>query len=255
MPGLLTTPYDNAEYILQIMRALGNDAIQSIAGNLLSDNQPYIVPMLNSGYRHLQRKLALRGFQALKKTVQILNLTPIALRDPGATVSLGYSGYFNAVSNASSPALPADLLLPLKLKERQNNTTQIFKDMFYAQDGLTSRPQSIWMRDWVWQNDLIIMNGATQAIDLQVQYSAFLPELVVTPTPSPVLILRCENALGYYTLAKWAEARGSALATDLFARGDDQLKDIIATESLLKHRKNTRRQPYSRRAHAGWGWY
>ena len=254
MPGVGTTPYDSAEYVLQIMRSLGNDAIQSLSGNLLSDNQPYVVPMLNSGYRHLQRKLVTRGFQALKKTMQMLNVLAVGLLDPGVQVSISYTGYFDGVQNHATPTLPADLLMPLRLWERQSATKQIFQPMFIARDGLPTRPQSIWLRDWVWQNDQIQMCGATQSNDLQIMYAAFLPDLVLTPVPSNVLILRAENALSYYTLAKWAEARGSALTADLFGRGDECLRDILATEQLYKQRGNNRRQPYSRRVHSGWGW-
>jgi len=254
LPSLQTSPYDNAEYILQIMRSLGNDAAQSLAGNLLSDNQPYVAPMLNSGYRHLQRKLVVRGFQTMKKRLILTGILPIAILDPGEQVSLSYTGYFDGLTNHASPTLPADMLMPLKLKERQSGTIQMFQPMFPARDGLPSRQQSICLRDWIWENDQIFMCGATLTIDLEIMYAVFLPELVLLPTPSPVLILRSENALSYYTLGKWAESRGSALAPSLFARGDEALKDIVATESLYKNRGNNRRQPYSRRAHAGWGW-
>ena len=254
MPGVGTTPYDSAEYVLQLMRSLGNDAAQSIAGNLLNDNQPYVVPMLNSGYRHLQRKLVSRGYQTLKRRTVITNVLPIAVLDPGAEVAISYTGYFDGVGEHATPALPADMLMPMKLWERQHATTQIFQPMYIARDGLPSRPQSIWLRDWIWQNDQIQMCGATQTQDLQILYAAFLPDLVLTPTPSEVLILRSENCLGYYTLGKWAESRGSALANNLLARGDECLKDILSAEGLYKQRGNIRRQPYSRRAHCGWGW-
>jgi hypothetical protein len=254
MPGLSTTPYDNAEYILQLMRSLGNDAAQTLAGNLLSDNQPYVVPMLNSAYRHLQRKLVLRGYQTLKKRTILTAVTAIGVLDPGAQVAISYSGYFNGVQNFANPALPADMLMPMKLKERRNGTTQQFQPMFIARDGLPSRKQGIWLTDWIWQNDQIQMCGAIQSNDLEILYAAFLPDLTLGNNPSLVLILRSENALGYYTLAKWAESRGSALTQNLFARGDECLKDILGAEGLYKQRGNTRRQPYSRRAHAGWGW-
>jgi hypothetical protein len=254
MPGLGTTPYDSAEYVLQIMRSLGNDAAQTLAGNLLSDNQPYVLPMLNSAYRHLQRKLVARGYQTLKARAQLLAVTAVAILDPGVQVSISYTGYFDGALNHPAPQLPANLLMPLKLWERPSGSTQLFQPMFIARDGLPSRKQSIQLRDWIWQNDEIMMCGATQSNDLALLYAQFLPDLVLQPTPSNVLILRSENALAYYTLARWAESRGEPIASDLFARGDDALKDILATENLYKNRGNNRRQPYSRRAHAGWGW-
>jgi hypothetical protein len=255
MPSLVTTPYDSAEYVLQLMRSLGNDAAQTLAGNLLADNQPYVVPILNSGYRHLQRKLVARGYQTLKERIILSSVLPIADLDPGVQVSIGYTGYFDGVNNHNSPALPANLLMPMKLRERQTGSDLPYNPMFIARDGLPSRPQGIWLRDWIWQNDQIVMCGATQENDIELQYAAFLPDLVLLPTPSLVLILRSENALGYYTLAKWAESRGSPLAGSFFARGDESLKDIMMAEGLYKQRGNTRRRGYTGRAHSGWGWF
>jgi hypothetical protein len=255
MPALVTTPYDNAEYVLNIVRSLGNDAAQALAGNLLSDNQPYVLPMLNLGYRHLQRQLVLRGYQTLKKRTVLTGVLPVGVLDPGVQVAISYSGYFDGVNNHNSPLLPADLLMPMKLRERQTGTTLPYNPMFISRDGLPSRPQGIWLRDWIWQQDQIEMCGATQENDLDLLYAAFLPDLVLLPTPSLVLITRSERALGYYMLAEWAESRGSALAGSLFARGDESLKNIMAAEGLYKNRGNTRRRGYTGRAHGGWGWF
>jgi hypothetical protein len=254
MPGVGTQPYDSAEYVLQLMRALGNDAAQSLAGNLLSDNQPYVLPMLNSGYRHLQRELVIRGYNTLKKTIQVLNVLPIAILDPGDNVAISYTGYYDGAANHPVPTLPSDLLMPLKLRERRTGSLQNFQPMLAARDGLPSRHQSIRLHEWIWESDQILMRGATQSNDLELRYAAFLPELVLAPDPSDVLIARSENALGYYTLGKWAESRGSALAPGLFARGDDAMKKIIATENLYKNRGNNRRRGHSTGLHSGWGW-
>ena len=254
MPGVGTTPYDSAEYVLQIMRSLGNDAIQTLAGNLLSDNQPYVLPILNSGYRHLQRKLVARGYQTLKKRTVLTGVTPIEVVDCGIQVAISYTGYFDGTRNFATPALPADMLMPMKLRERQTGSALPYNPMFIARNGLPSRPQGIWLRDWIWQQDQIEMCGATQSNDLDLLYAAFLPDLVLTPTPSLVLILRSENALGYYALAKWGESRGSALAQNLFARGDECLKDILQAEQLYKNRGNNRRRSRVESTHCGWGW-
>jgi hypothetical protein len=255
MPSLVTSPYDNAEYITNLVRSLGNDAAQKLAGNLLNDNQPYVLPMLNSGYRHLQRKLVLRGYQTLKKRSILYSVLPIADLDPGVQVSISYTGYFDGENNHATPLLPADLLMPMKLRERQTGSSLPYNPMYLSRDGLPSRPQGIWLRDWIWINDQIVMCGATQENDIELQYAAFLPDLILLPTPSLVLIVRCENSLGYYMLAKWAESRGSPLAGALFARGDECLKDIMAAEGLYKQRGNTRRRGYTGRAHGGWGWF
>lgn len=250
-----TTPYDSADYILNIARALGNDAIQTLAGSLLNDNQPYVPVFLNSGYRYLQRKLANAGVATFKKTIQLINVLPVGNLDPGIQTAISYTGYFDGVNNHLTPTLPADMCWPLRLKERQTATTQIFQPMFRSTDGLVSRPQSIWLRDWVWQSDQLQFNGSTQAVDLQLLYVPFLPELVLTPNPSQVLIIRCENALASYVLAMFAGARGSALQQQLLTMGDQYLKEMMASDASLKQRGNYRRQGYTRRSHAGWGFW
>lgn len=250
-----TTPYDDINYIMNIARSLGNDAIQTLAGNLLNNNQPYVVIYANSGYRYLQRKLANYGVAGFKKTIQLLNVLPVGTLDPGIQTAISYTGYFDGVNNHLTPTLPADMCWPLRLKERQHATTQIFQPMYRSTDGLVSRPQSIWLRDWVWQNDQVQFNGSTQAVDIQLLYVPFLPELTFTPQPSQVLIVRCENALASYILAMFAGARGSALKQDLLAMGDQYLKEMLVSDSNLKQRGNYRRQSYSRRAHGGWGFF
>lgn len=256
MPGVGTTPYDNTDYVLNIARSLGNDAIQSLAGNLLNDNQPYVPVYLNSGYRWMQRELANAGYSRFKKTVMILEVPIIGVRDPAATVSISYTGTFDGVSNHASPVLPADMCWPLRLKERQSGTVQVPKPMFLANDGLVSRPQSLWLRDWYWEAEEIVLCGATQVNDIQLLYTPFLPELVVAGegAPSLIPILRCENALAAFTLWAFAFARGSALADSLMAMGKGFVKQMLASDSNLKQRKNTRRRGYSQRVHNGWGW-
>lgn len=254
MPGVGTTPYDSATYVLNIARSLGNDAIQSLAGNLLADAQPYVPVYLNSGYRYLQRKLANSGYSTFKKTGWIIGVPVAAEIDPGLRVTIGYAGTFDGVSNHATPTLPADMCWPLRLRERQTQTTQILQPMVAARDGLISRPQSIWLRDWYWETELIQLRGAIQVQDIEILYTPFLPELVLLPEPSQVMILRAENALAAYTLWAFAFARGSALAQELLAMGDGFVREMLRSDASLKQRGNTRRQPYSRRAHFGWGW-
>jgi hypothetical protein len=256
MPSLVTSPYSTAEYVTDLIRSEANDATQSLIGNLLADTQPYLVPMLNSGYRHLQIKLIIRGFKRLKKRAILYSVGAIPTPpDPGLQVAVSYTGYFNGQTNFNTPTLPADLLMPMVLKERQSGTLLAYNPMYIANDGLPSRPQGIWLRDWIWRDDEIQMCGATQQNDIELQYAKALPNLVLLPTPSLVLISFSENTLAYYTIAKFAESRGSPLAGTFFARGDESLKDVMAMQGLNDQRKNTRRRGYTGQAHNGWGFF
>ena len=259
MPGVGTSPYDTAEYCLNLTRSLGNDAIQSLAGSLLADNQPYTTVYLNSAYRTVQRQLAQAGVQTLKRRIILTQVPVVHSIDPGIVCELSYTGFFDGALNHSTPTLPADFLWPLRLRERQSGTTNPYNPMFCARDTLQSRPQSLFLRDWIYQQDKILLNGSTQVNDIELMYVPFLPD--IQPDASiplgqqQILILRSSNAIAAYTLAEFAFARGSSLYNDCISLGDRYVKQIIAADAMQKQRGNYRRQPYSRRAHTGWSWY
>src|SRR5262249_15607383 len=157
-----------------LTRSLGNDAIQSLAGELLANTQPYVIPFVNSAYRHLQRRLINNGVLApITVDTQLFNITaiPQAVVDPATQVLIGYNGYFDGLSTHANPVLPSDLLVPLRLFERQHNTTQIYIPMFSTVDGLPTRPQGIRLQDWEWRTDQIRMVGATMNNDIRLIYA------------------------------------------------------------------------------------
>lgn len=250
MPGVGTTPYDNCTYILNIARSLGGDAIQSLAGNLLANTKPYVQVFLNSGYRYLQRKLANQGYSTFKKTMLLVGVPVIARVDPAMQVTISYTGTNDSLANFETPTLPGDMCWPLRLRERQTNTQQELQDMYPGRNGLISRVQNIWLRDWYWQNDTIALRGATQVNDIELVYTPFLPDLNVADD-SQVLLVRCENALAAYTLWGYALARGSAQTATILAMGDRFLKDMVASDMSVKQRGNFRRRSYSSNRRGG----
>lgn len=256
MPGVGTTPYDSIDYVLNITRSLGNDAIQTLAGNLLANSKPYVQVFANSAYRYLQRKLANAGYSTFKKAIIIPAVPVIEVVDPAAQVTISYTGTNDGTQNFDTPTLPADMNWPLRLRERQTSTLQELQDMYPARNGLISRPQNIWLRDWYWINDTIALRGATQVNDIELLYTPFLPDLVVSADPdqnSDVLIIRSENALAAYILYYYALSRGSALAPAVLAMGDRFLKEMVASDMSVKQRGNFRRQRYSQSRRGGWG--
>jgi hypothetical protein len=259
MPGVVTSPYDSAEYCLNLTRSLGNDAIQSLAGSLLSDGQPYVVPYLNSAYRYIQRRMANSGVQTFKRRIILTQCPKIYTPDPGLQCEISYTGFFDGALNHATPTLPADMCWPLRLRERQSGTTNPYQQMWCARDGLQSRPQSIFFRDWTYQQDKILLNGATLVNDIELLYVPFLPDIqpstVLPLGEQQILILRAENAIAAFTLAEFANARGSPLAGDIRTMGEQYLREVINSDAMQKQRGNYRRQPYSRRAHSGWNWY
>src|ERR1700756_3837539 len=116
MPVVGTTAYNTAGQITALVRSLLNDA----AGNLFTDTA--LLPYVNSAYRKLQRALANIESGAFLTDNVLLVVPAVAQADASAQVS---------ITDATAPPnqLPTDLLVPVKLWERANGSTDDFVEM------------------------------------------------------------------------------------------------------------------------------
>ena len=232
MPVVPTTAYSQAEDALNLARALVNDS----AGSVFTD--ALLMPLLNSAYRGLQRELAENGVSVLAEQQDI---------DLPVNGSTGVTNM--EISDASSPQLPTDCLMPHMLWERAtSNTADVFVPMekFTSGGAMLNLQPSTYLRLWEWREDKINLVGATQGITVRVRYEKILPEL--TLGTDPVQIRSATDPLGYATAALAARSRGArALAADLLATAQ------IATEKLIQRYvrpeqiKGRRRKPYGYR--------
>ncbi len=251
------TPFDNADYICNAARVICNDAGLSLAGNLLSDAQPYTVTLLNMAYRTLQEDLTDAGVETMAKETTIVGITASgAPTDPGVYAQLSYTGYNNGIANFATPTLPGDMVGPLRLQERATGSTQQFIPMFPVNDGLPSRVKQGRLIEWEWRGDALWFVGATQSNDVRLRYNTFLPELILTGvgSPSSVLILRSDRALAYKMAQIFAEGRGSELAGSFETSYQAFLKRMTSRTARRKQRGQHRRKPYGSATHQGWGY-
>ena len=253
MPSVLTGPYDNAQYVLNLTRSIINDAALSIDGTIFANTQPYTFPMLNTAYRDLQDALADGGVETFIKTTQLLLLPVVDPVDPGTQVQISYVGFFNGSVNFENPTLPWDMMMPLRMWERQSGTFNYFSPMYQVNDGLPSVVQTVNLRYWDWQTDRIYMPGATQVNDVQLRYLAYLPDL--TDGTSPVLITRSAQALAYLTAYQFSKSRGSPLAAQFQTDAQNEISDMIDRTVKRQNRGNHRRQPYGSSRRAGWSYW
>lgn len=253
MPGVLTTPYDTAEDVMNRARVFANDAGLSLAGDLLADSQPYVPELLNAAYESLQDDMTLNGVETMGKEVILTPIQPVVTPDPGVQVSLGYNGFNNGTTNYNVPALPADMLGPLKLMERPTGTVGQFIPMVERIDGLPSLTQSSFLRWWQWLNDQIVMIGALQQNDIKLRYNVILPKLVLTPQPSQVLILRGKNALAWKIVEIFAAGRdGEEGAAFAGGKYQEELTKLLGRTAKRKQRAVSRRQPWGGRRRRFW---
>lgn len=230
MPVVPTTGYAQAEDALNLARALLNDTAAAVFTDAL------LMPLLNSAYRGLQRELAENGVSVLIEQ-QDLDL------EPDLT-----SGITNTeISDASSPQLPSDCLMPHMLWERATaNTTDVFVPMekFTSGGSMLNLQPSSYLRLWEWREDKINLIGATQAITVRMRYEKILP--AVTLGTDPVQIRAATDPLAFATAALAARSRGArALAQDLLGTAQMATENLIERYVRPEQTKGRRRRPYS----------
>lgn len=235
MPVVGTTAYNTAGQITALVRALLNDA----AGNLFTDT--VLLPYVNSGYRKAQRSLANVQSGSFLTDNALLMVPAVASVDPSVQVS---------ITDATAPPnqLPPDLLVPVKIWERANLSSNDFVEMvdLTDHDGLPSEPQGQALLYWEWRADGIYFLGATQDTQIRLRYQKSYPDLV--DATSPVLIRNAQEALAYAAAAMAGAARGAPQAERWDAAAADALEDLVVRATQREQQTGRRRRPFSSRA-------
>jgi len=240
MPVVGSSAYNTAGQITSLVRSLLNDA----QGNLFTD--AVLLPYLNSAYRKVQRALGNTGGGGFIQDDVLLAVAAVSAADASLQV---------CVSDATAPPnqLPTDLLVPMKLWERPNGSTDDFVEMvdLTRHGGLPSRVQDTTLSVWEWRADGLWFVGATQDTQIRVRYLKAYPDLA--DVTSPVLVRNAQEALAYATagLAGWA--RGSPLAEKWDDAAEDAIEDLVSAAVKREQQSARRRRPYSARTGYG-GW-
>ncbi len=238
MPVVGSTAYNTAGQITTLVRSLLNDS----AGNLFTDG--LLLPYLNSAYRKVQRELA----NIQSSTFLVDNATVVVPAVSAADPSMQV-----AITDATAPPnqLPSDLLVPVKLWERLNGSSDDFQEIvdLTGHGGLPSRPQGVSLDVWEWRADGLYFLGATTDRQVRIRYQKAFPDL--SDATSTVLIRNAQEPIAYYTAAMAAMARGSPLAEKWDLAGTDALEDLIIRATQREQQTVRRRRPYSwRRGYA-----
>ena len=240
----MPTAYNTAGQVTSLVRSLLNDA----AGNLFTDT--VLIPYANSAYRKVQRALAnIRSGSFLSDDV-LLVVPAVAGTDPSLQVS---------ITDATAPPnqLPVDLLVPLKLWERRNGSSDDFVEMTDLSDhgGLPSQPQGLNLQYWEWRTDGLYFLGATQDTQIRLRYEKAYPAFV-DGTSSVLIRDAIESiayftaamaavSIAYFTAAMAAAARGAPQAARWDDAGSDALEDLLVRATHREQHSGHRRRPYS----------
>jgi hypothetical protein len=255
-PPATALPLDSVDTVLNFARARLNDSILTVAGNLLADSQPYTFTLLNAAFRHLQEDLANAGCPAFTNEAVLFNLPVVALQDPASQVWMSCQWYFDGSSYYTSPVLPFDCIMPLRVWERPSNTQQQFSQMDPSNDGLADPRKTSYLGTWEWRQNAIYMPGANQLRDIRVRYASYLADIASSGT-ALVPLIRCADALANYVAAEFAFSRGSpdavAVGNSFLTAGQMSMKRMINRDARREQRGNHRRPGYSSGRHRGWG--
>ncbi len=209
-----TAPYDTVETVLQAARVRLNDAIQSIAGEILTDTAPFSQQATNNAWRRLQDELANKGFARLKQETIYPSVPACIPTDYGTQVWFSWANYFDGNANQSAPVLPQDMIAPYELWERVHGSTGNYSPMDQLLNGLPTVAKGTLNRVWEWREETIYMPGATGLTDVRLRYAAYLQDFVAnSPTLAtpwygqPVPIMRSLNALAWFVCGEMARAR------------------------------------------------
>ena len=235
MPVVGSSAYNTAGQITSLVRSLLNDA----QGNLFTD--AVLLPYVNSAYRKMQRALGNAGGSGFLTETATLIVTAVTTPDPSLQVS---------ITDSTPPPnqLPTDLLMPDKLWERPNGSTDDFLEMvdLTQHGGLPSRIQDVTLSVWEWRADGIYFLGATQDTQIRLRYLKAYPDL--TDATSPVLVRNAQEAIAYAAAALAAWARGSPLAEKWDDAAADAIEDLISAAVRREQQSARRRRPFSARS-------
>lgn len=236
MPVGPSSAYTNLAAINFLARAVLNDA----AGNTFTDQ--LLLPFAQMAYRRINKALGnIKSATYIKDNVTLV-VPAVAAIDASVQVT---------ITDATAPPnqLPTDLLVPLKLWERQNGTADDFQEMTDMTDegGLPSQPQGSQLIFWEWRIDGLCFIGATQDTQIRLRYQA-IPADVTSATAS-VLLRDGQNTMTLLTAALAGFSRGSPLAAGLKEQGDEALEAMKDAVILQMQGQVRRRRPFSSRNH------
>ena len=229
---MATAPYDPISAMTSAARARLNDMIESQNGDVLTDDQPFTLQMVNNAWRRFQRKLADAGYVSLEKET-ILPLPGMTSADPGVFMWISWTRCFDGTTAQLSPVLPQDLIGPLKLWERATGSGAQFIEIDSILQGLDAVAKQDWNQQSEWRNDAIWMPGANPATDLRIRYAAYYADFTdIQANPNqPVPIMQCLDPFSNYICSEMANSRADLDAATFDAKADEGATLIAQRQS------------------------
>jgi hypothetical protein len=267
-PGIAYLPYPNLQDCLNLARVRVLDAIQSLSGDILTNNQPYTATICQGAFERLQLKLADLGDTRVTGTIVLYGIPPNSNPDPSAYQWVNWSQFFDGTNYSPAgnsdgvPVLPPDFVFPLKLWERTSGQNALFGDqpMEYLTDGLQNQTALQFNYVWTYENDAIRVPGANQLTDWQLRYRFKLPDFLVDSNGilvpgQQVPVMQCRQAMANLIAFEFCNPRGDIDAAQFDQKADDEISQIANRGAALRQRGTVQRMARDpRRGNCGRGW-
>lgn len=260
LPPNATNPYDTVEAVLQVARVRLNDAIQSINGEVLTDDAPFSQTIFNIAWRQSYIYLANLGDTNFIDRIELKNIPVVGNVDPASECWISWTEYWNGSASYTAPVLPQDFVAPLKVFERTSGSNQSFDcgEMRLCEDGLPTVPKQIRNRLWEWRAQKLCFPGSQQIEDLLVRYikrqMAFIDVGDVRWFQQPVPYPDYIDGLAWIVAAEMSEPRGDLNADSMRSKGETALAKVFNRQVRREQRTTSRRLSYSGRGRRGWGY-
>lgn len=248
-------PYATVGEVLQLARVIVNDAFgpNGLAGDLLSNTQPYTPILLQSAWEQLQDELADAGVESLVKETILTAVPAVTAIDPSVTTYITWDGYFDGTTlqpiGVGIPVLPFDMIQPAArgVWERVTGSGSSFSEVTPWDSGLPEGYHSDKLRWYEWRDDKLFFKGATQILDLKLRYLAYRPELAASGTIDDnelVPIMRSKRAMAYLVASEFARPRGAAVADNLYAMAESEVEKLTRRTAHWKAAVSYRRKAF-----------
>lgn len=250
MPVVPSSAYVTLESVMLLIRAIANDMIYSQAGEILTDNANFTLPLLNDALEWFQNEVNNSGVETFTKEVILTPLTPVpgvSSTDPATQVWVSDTGYFNGVSYTIGPQLqvPPDLLVPMVLWERQTGSQENWLLMQEVPDGLPSTVPGDRFGMWEWRQDQLVMPGAVQSNDIRLRYTGSLAQFV--STDDTLYFRGATGSIAYKMVSTYLASKNPQAAIQADAEAKVRINQIITRSSRMQQRETVTRISYGNR--------
>jgi len=226
---MATAPYDIVETVLEEARVRMNDAILSLAGEILTDTAAFTQQMVNGCWRTLQETLADLKYSGSEAEIVFVKVPGSTDSDPANQSYFTYNGYFDGTTLQTAFPLPQNMIRPYDLWERPTGIG-IMTDMDEQVNGLPMVVKANWNRHWEWRDDALYLPGALQAEDIRMRYAQYFSDFETvggtTWQNQPVPIMRCLDSFADFICAEASKARADLDAQSFLDSAKDKAAKI-----------------------------